>query len=132
MNPFNVTRLMTAVLATFTLAAVIESCRGCNTPHRTVLVCIDLPEEQKTPALNGIGFWGVPVIETCTNYDVLVTRGRPLLDHPYAQAYYSAPVITLVSGDVMCTTRHEFGHYLGYADSPAPWGVMSEEACTSF
>jgi len=98
--------------------------------HPPITVCLNIPESQQGSALRGIGFWGVQYTVVESGCDLTIQRGLPPPSAPFAQAYYLDSTIILVSGDVMCTVRHEFGHFLGYEDSPVPWGVMSDDACS--
>jgi hypothetical protein len=125
------------------LAACISAPRILPPPPITVCFDSTLTERDIKSALEGISFWKVPfqvvpvpipspnIVASILQCNVRISREvRKPHKYPLTPGYVvGSHDSILVSGDVMCVTRHEFGHILKYPDTDLKYGVMAEHAC---
>ena len=97
---------------------------SCANNHKNYDVCLMLNHTDNINAKNGIDWWKENITYTCPATITVKYAGEyETTIRNKACGWNDGTTITWKCGDIYTVVRHEFGHILGYGDSP--FGVMS-------
>jgi hypothetical protein len=104
-----------AFIAGFAAMSAFLGCAPVRAPSRDPIpVCLELAEDAQPAAKRAIEWWGEPVVYRCPG--AVTVRAGDTRD-PMACGELEGAIITWRCGSLWWVARHEFGHFLGYADS---------------